>query len=104
MHLLHCTTRLVAHIQRMRCVQKDALRSPSIKVDRFFSDEERLWKELKGTSYYASLGACANGIVPMPFRHWVRFMLHVPSTYTIEDLIRIFDEEDTVTIMAMVRN
>lgn len=71
-------------------------------MDRFFQDEPLLWKSLKATQYYAALTACTSGSAALPFKHWVRFMLHVPSTLTIDELVRIFDEEDTVTVMATV--
>lgn len=77
-------------------------RPKSFQIDRFFRDEPVLWKDLKSTDYYESLQACASGEQPLPFKYWLRFMLHVPSTLEVDELVRVFDEEDTVTVMATV--
>jgi hypothetical protein len=75
---------------------------PSSHLDRFFRDEPLLWHTLKGPDYYDSLVACAAGEVALPFKHWLRIMLHIPSTLSIHELMRIFDEEDTVTVLSTV--
>jgi hypothetical protein len=82
--------------------QRAMPKKPSVRIDKFFDDEPRLWQNLKATRHYRHLSACATGYGPLPFEDWIRVMLHIPSALTISELVRIFDEEDTMTLLATV--
>lgn len=86
-------------------VQSDAPPSSQrvIKMEKFFVDEPRLWRTLKATRYYRNLSLCVAGDRALPFRDWLKVMLHIPSTLSVTELVRIYDEEDTMTILATVR-
>ena len=75
-----------------------------IKVEKFFVDEPRLWRTLKATRYYHNLSQCVAGDRALPFQDWLKVMLHIPSSLSISELVRIYDEEDTMTILATVRS
>jgi hypothetical protein len=77
-------------------------RKPTARIDKFFEDEPRLWQNLKATRHYRQLSACAAGYRPLPFEDWIRIMLHIPSSLSISELVRIFDEEDTLTLLSTV--
>lgn len=79
------------------------LKVRTLAIDRFFEEEPLLWETLKSTRYYHDLRQCMDVGRSLPFISWLRFMLQVPSTITVQDLFSIFEEEDTMTILTTVR-
>ena len=61
------------------------------------------WCDIKATSFYAHLLDCSARSAKLPWRHWLRLILHVPSTFSIDDLARILEQEDTVMVLSTVR-
>jgi hypothetical protein len=86
-------------VKRNRKLQK----IKSVAIDRFFEDEPLLWEGLKHTRYYHELKLAASGKAALGAVSWLRVMTQVPSTLSLAELVRIFDEEDTMSVLSTVR-
>jgi hypothetical protein len=60
-----------------------------------------MWADIKATDFYHNLHLKTDG-VPLPLRDWLRVLLLVSSSLSMNELTRVFDEEDTVIAMSSV--
>jgi hypothetical protein len=110
---LHCALALSSYENAIACISTQATtlgRISSMRhlfgtpstMDEFFEDEKRLWRYLKGTNFWCSLQYYIMNQEPLAFGVCLRSMLQTPSHISVDDLIQMFLEEDTIGILTAV--
>ena len=101
---------LAAQVQAAAQVQKGADEEPdeddaaAQAMSEFLANEREIWSILKATKFYDSLVMNKKYGTPVPFRDWLRLLLHVDTSLSVSDLVRVFDEEDSIVAMSSVRS
>ena len=73
-------------------------------MSEFLAHEREIWRSFKATKYYDNLCMHKKHGAPLPFRDWLRLLLHVDTSLSINELVRIFEEEDSIVAMSSVRS
>lgn len=101
---------LAAQVQAAAQAQKGTDEEPdeddaaAQAMSEFLANEREIWSSLKATKFYDSLVMNKKYGTPVPFRDWLRLLLHVDTSLSVSDLVRVFDEEDSIVAMSSVRS
>jgi hypothetical protein len=68
----------------------------------FIQHEATYWSHLKATPYCKAIMQFTTTGRPLTLKHWLRFMMQSPSALALAELARLFDEEDTVSVVASI--
>lgn len=71
-------------------------------VSEFLEHERDMWAHVKSTPFHQSLLDSKLHGTPLPFRHWLRLLLQFDTSLTVSEVLRIFDEEDSMLAMSLV--
>eukprot|EP00892_Ulva_mutabilis_P001042 jgi/Ulvmu1/10939/UM007_0118.1 len=77
------------------------LSAPTV-VDRYFEDETNMWLALKSGPFCRSVRMCSRKGRPLNLADWLRLLLVIPFTISVHQLVRVFDEEDTITALTSI--
>lgn len=81
---------------------RNLLKAPTV-VDDYFQTEAHMWRALKSGDFCGNIIRCARQGVPLSLADWLRMVLLIPFSLTTNQLIRVFEEEDTMTALTSVR-
>lgn len=81
---------------------RSLLETPTV-VDQYFQDETTMWHSLKSGPFCAKLRSCVHRSKPLEMADWFRILLLIPFTLSMDQLVRIFVEEDTLSALTSVR-
>lgn len=79
------------------------LKTPTV-VDDYFQTEAHMWHALKSGPFCFNIVQCARRGVPLCVADWLRMVLLIPFSLSMNQLIRVFEEEDTMTALTSVRS
>jgi hypothetical protein len=69
----------------------------------FLENESEMWSTVKATKFYKNLYNHKHHETPLPLRDWIRLLLQVDTSLSVNELLRICDEEDSILAMSSVR-
>ena len=71
-------------------------------IDQFFEKEAIMWRMLKATSYWKALKNYLETAAPIPATCFLRMQLQAPQEMSLEELGRVFVEQDSIALMTNV--
>lgn len=74
-----------------------------LSFDKFCKKEELMWSVLKSTYFWQTLRTYLEKATPLPAPCFLRMQMQMPHDMTPEELGRLFHEQDTVTLVSVVR-
>lgn len=80
---------------------RNLLKSPTV-VDEYFRTETDMWHALKSVPFSTHVRQCVRKGVSLSLTDWLRFVTLIPFSLSMRQLIRVFEEEDTVTALTSV--
>lgn len=101
----HCSSRMPSvpvFLQfRAHGSMRTLLKAPTV-VDEYFRTETDMWHALKSVPFSTHVRQCVRKGVSLSLTDWLRYVTLIPFSLSMSQLIRVFDEEDTVTALTSV--
>jgi hypothetical protein len=73
-------------------------------MQEYLENDVVMWMNAKATQFYKNLCSNKQHSTPLPLRDWLRLLLQVDTSLSISEMMRIFDEQDSVTAMSAARS
>lgn len=94
--------RTKSYLQKRALLSLKERQGSHASIDQFFEKEAIMWGMLKSTFYWKALKSYLTTATPIPAACFLRMQLQSPHDMTLEELGRVFLEQDSVALMTMV--
>lgn len=92
------------HADKQNVVGEDKDTAEAKYVTDYFENERDLFMRVKASKFYKNLCECTKLGRPVSFQDWLRLLLQVDYSLSINEIFRICDEEDGILSMSSVRS